>query len=48
MGKCCDASALRALPNVRLLGQKPHGEVPRYVRCFDACLIEEFLGSRSA
>jgi len=34
-----DISALSALPNVRLLGQKPHGEIPRYVRCFDACVI---------
>ena len=34
-----DISALSALPNVRLLGQKPHWEIPRYVRCFDACVI---------
>src|SRR2546422_10075072 len=34
-----DISALSALPNVLLLGQKPHWEIPRYVRCFDACVI---------
>jgi glycosyltransferase involved in cell wall biosynthesis len=34
-----DVSALRRLPNVHFLGQKPHGEVPRYVRHFDVCII---------
>lgn len=34
-----DVEVLRGLPNVRFLGQKPHGEVPRYVRFFDACII---------
>ncbi|MCS6285304.1 MAG: glycosyltransferase [Nitrospira sp.] len=34
-----DVEGLRSLPNVRFLGQKPHGEVPRYVRFFDVCII---------
>jgi glycosyltransferase involved in cell wall biosynthesis len=34
-----DVEVLRGLPNVRFLGQKPHGEVPRYVRFFDVCII---------
>ena len=34
-----DVGALRGLQNVRLIGQKPHGEIPRYVRFFDVCII---------
>ncbi len=34
-----DVEVLRGLPNVRFLGQKPHGEVPRYIRFFDVCII---------
>ncbi|MDO9117199.1 MAG: glycosyltransferase [Nitrospira sp.] len=34
-----DVEVLRGLPNVRFLGQKPHGEVPRYVQYFDVCII---------
>jgi glycosyltransferase involved in cell wall biosynthesis len=34
-----DVEVLRSLPNVRFLGQKPHGEVPGYVRFFDVCII---------
>ena len=33
-----DLSGLRALPNVRFLGLKPHDQLPRYIACFDACL----------
>jgi len=38
-----DISALQSLPNVRWIGQKPHGEIPRYVRHFDACVIPYVL-----
>ena len=31
--------SLKALPNVRLLGSKPHADIPAYVRHFDVCLI---------
>lgn len=34
-----DTSALRALPNVRLLGQKPYAELPAYCRGFDVGII---------
>ncbi|MBA2734792.1 MAG: glycosyltransferase [Acidobacteria bacterium] len=30
---------LSALPNVRLLGQKPHYELVNYIRAFDACIV---------
>lgn len=33
-----DLSGMRALPNVRFLGLKPHDQLPRYIACFDACL----------
>ena len=34
-----DVSKLRALPNVRLFGQRPHSELPKYVRGFDVGLV---------
>jgi glycosyltransferase involved in cell wall biosynthesis len=34
-----DVEALCGLQNVRLVGQKPHAEIPRYVRSFDVCII---------
>ena len=34
-----DTSALRALPNVRLLGQKPYATLPAYCRAFDVGII---------
>jgi glycosyltransferase involved in cell wall biosynthesis len=34
-----DTSALRALPNVRLLGQKPYAVLPAYCRGFDVGII---------
>ena len=34
-----DVSELRSLPNVRLLGERPYAELPRYVNAFDVCLI---------
>jgi glycosyltransferase involved in cell wall biosynthesis len=32
-------ASLRALPNVRWLGEKPYGELPRYIAAFDVALI---------
>jgi glycosyltransferase involved in cell wall biosynthesis len=34
-----DVSALRQCPNVRLLGPRPHGEVPAYLKAFDVAVI---------
>ncbi|MFN0085863.1 MAG: glycosyltransferase [Blastocatellia bacterium] len=34
-----DVSSLRALPNVRLLGQQPYETMPGYLHHFDACII---------
>lgn len=34
-----DVTALRALPNIFLLGERPYGDLPRYVKTFDACII---------
>jgi uncharacterized SAM-binding protein YcdF (DUF218 family)/glycosyltransferase involved in cell wall biosynthesis len=43
-----DMSALRKLPNVHLLGQKPHSEVPRYVKAFDVGLVPYRLSEYTA
>jgi uncharacterized SAM-binding protein YcdF (DUF218 family) len=34
----CDVSALK-LPNIHLLGKRPHDELPRYLKAFDAGLV---------
>jgi glycosyltransferase involved in cell wall biosynthesis len=34
-----DVSDLKSLPNVHLLGRKPHEEMPLYLYHFDVCLI---------
>jgi len=34
-----DVSKLKALPNVHLFGQRPHSDLPRYVRGFDVGLV---------
>jgi uncharacterized SAM-binding protein YcdF (DUF218 family)/glycosyltransferase involved in cell wall biosynthesis len=34
-----DVSRLKGLPNVHFFGQRPHGELPRYVRGFDVGLV---------
>jgi uncharacterized SAM-binding protein YcdF (DUF218 family)/glycosyltransferase involved in cell wall biosynthesis len=34
-----DVSQLEAVPNIRLLGKKPHGELPGYVHGFDVGLV---------
>src|SRR5207244_4952455 len=38
-----DCSVLRSLPNVHLLGQKPHPDLPRYVKAFDVGLVPYLL-----
>jgi uncharacterized SAM-binding protein YcdF (DUF218 family)/glycosyltransferase involved in cell wall biosynthesis len=43
-----DMSALRKLPNVHLLGQKQHAEVPRYVKAFDVGLVPYRLSEYTA
>lgn len=35
----CDLSTIEACPNVKLLGPKPHPELPRYVREFDVGIV---------
>jgi len=34
-----DASCLKTLPNVRLLGHKAYSELPSYLNCFDVAVI---------
>jgi glycosyltransferase involved in cell wall biosynthesis len=34
-----DVRELASLPNVHLLGQRPHGELSEYVRRFDVCIV---------
>src|SRR5450432_3824913 len=42
----CDTSAIRGLPNVHLLGQKPHHELPAYCRGFDVGIIPYRIDDR--
>jgi glycosyltransferase involved in cell wall biosynthesis len=42
----CDVSMLRDLPNVHLLGQKPHTQLPAYCRGFDVGLIPYRIDDR--
>ncbi|HEX8108760.1 MAG TPA: glycosyltransferase, partial [Kofleriaceae bacterium] len=42
----CDVSAVRGLPNVHLLGQKRHDELPAYCKGFDAGMIPYRLDER--
>jgi glycosyltransferase involved in cell wall biosynthesis len=42
----CDTSAIRGLPNVHLLGQKPHNELPAYCKGFDVGLIPYKIDER--
>lgn len=44
----CDLSALAGLPNVHLLGQKPHAQLPAYCRGFDVGLIPYKIEDRIA
>jgi len=39
-----DVATLRRAPNVHLLGNKPHAELPRYCRAFDVGIIPYRLG----
>lgn len=34
-----DISQVQRLPNVLALGEKDHADLPRYINCFDVCLI---------
>jgi uncharacterized SAM-binding protein YcdF (DUF218 family)/glycosyltransferase involved in cell wall biosynthesis len=43
-----DMSPLRELPNVHLLGKKPHADVPRYVKAFDVGLVPYRLADYTA
>ncbi|HEY1814352.1 MAG TPA: glycosyltransferase [Kofleriaceae bacterium] len=42
----CDVGAVRGLPNVHLLGQKPHAELPAYCKGFDVGLIPYKIDER--
>jgi glycosyltransferase involved in cell wall biosynthesis len=37
--ECCDVSALRAEPNISLIGPRPHHELPRYSRHWNASIL---------
>ena len=41
-----DTSAVRGLPNVHLLGQKPHHDLPAYCKGFDVGLIPYLIDER--
>jgi glycosyltransferase involved in cell wall biosynthesis len=43
-----DVSRLAACPNVRMLGARPHGEVPRYLKGFDVAMIPYRLSDYTA
>jgi uncharacterized SAM-binding protein YcdF (DUF218 family)/glycosyltransferase involved in cell wall biosynthesis len=43
-----DMSVLRALPNVRLLGARPHDQVPHYVKAFDVGIVPYRLSEYTA
>jgi glycosyltransferase involved in cell wall biosynthesis len=42
----CDTSKIRGLPNVHLLGQKPHHDLPAYCKGFDVGLIPYRIDER--
>ncbi len=42
----CDTSAIADLPNVHLLGQKPHHELPAYCKGFDVGIIPYRIDER--
>ncbi len=43
-----DMSALRQLPNVHLLGARPHEQVPYYVKAFDVAIVPYRLSEYTA
>jgi uncharacterized SAM-binding protein YcdF (DUF218 family) len=44
----CDLSRLRACANVKLLGGKPHAELPAYIRQFDVGIVPYTLSEYTA
>jgi uncharacterized SAM-binding protein YcdF (DUF218 family)/glycosyltransferase involved in cell wall biosynthesis len=44
----CDVSALRAVPNIRLLGGRPHAELPAYISAFDVGIVPYKLSDYTA
>ncbi len=42
-----DVSTLKRCPNVRLLGKRPHEDVPRYIKAFDVAVIPYELNDYS-
>ncbi|MEO8843039.1 MAG: glycosyltransferase [Kofleriaceae bacterium] len=42
----CDTSKIRGLPNIHLLGQKPHHELPAYCKGFDVGIIPYRIDER--
>ena len=44
----CDVSRLAACPNMHVLGARPHGELPRYIKRFDVGLIPYRLSEYTA
>jgi glycosyltransferase involved in cell wall biosynthesis len=42
----CDTSVIKGLPNVHLLGQKPHRELPAYCKGFDVGIIPYRIDER--
>ena len=43
-----DVSRMKGIPNLHLLGMRPHPEVPRYVRAFDVGLVPYRLSEYTA
>lgn len=43
-----DVSTLERCPNIRLLGKRPHQDVPRYIKAFDVAVIPYALNDYSA
>lgn len=43
-----DASAIEGVPNIHLLGQRPHDDVPKYIKGFDVGLVPYCLNEYTA
>jgi uncharacterized SAM-binding protein YcdF (DUF218 family)/glycosyltransferase involved in cell wall biosynthesis len=43
-----DASPISGVPNVHLLGQRPHDDVPRYIKGFDVGIVPYLLSEYTA
>lgn len=49
VGPChAPLNGLRRLPNVHFLGQRPHGELAKFIREFDVCIIPYKLSAYTA